>query len=395
VSIPFPRNNGGSSSMHVIRPSRFNIHRSLITRSYGFCLAIAALVISIGDPMMLSPGMPSATNHFGLGNTAHADDAELPAFLRHRFSMRASNRRDNGDMIQLIRPLAEALSPSVVQIVSDGTPVSLGVIVSADGYVLTKRSELSGDPIRVRMPDARLLPARVAAVRRQSDLALIRIEGAGNDLTPIKFADESETVVGSFLVSVGRTGTPIGLGAVSVRPRTVEHNGRLGVVLVDERGQATVRGVWPESGAASAGVKQGDQIIAIDGRNETSRNAVIQALRGMFPGESVKLTINREGETLNLIAKIHDFGVMQETENDTKVNGPRSTRLSGFEKVLQHDTVLNPDECGGPVMNTAGEVVGLNIARAGRVVSYALPASLVIPEMTTMLAEARAQAGGK
>jgi S1-C subfamily serine protease len=298
-------------------------------------------------------------------------------------------------MIQLIRPLAEALAPSVVQIVSDGTPVSLGTIVSGDGYVLTKRSELSGDPIRVRLADARLLPARVAAVRRQSDLALIRIEGAGGDLTPVTFAQETEAVVGSFLVSVGRTGVPIGLGAVSVRPRTVEHNGRLGVVLVDERGQATVRGVWPDSGAESAGIKQGDQIIAIDDRNETSRNAVIQALRGMFPGESVKLTINREGETLNLVAKIQDFGVMQETENDTKVNGPRSVRLSGFERVLQHDTVLNPDECGGPVIDTSGRVIGMNIARAGRVVSYALPASLVVPEVTSMLAEARGQAGGK
>lgn len=378
--------------MHVNRSSLSVSNPRLMPWRYRFWLAFTVLVVSLGDMMMLSPRMPSADSRFVIQNAAFADDAELPDFLRHRFSMRASNRRDNGDMIQLVRPMAEALSPSVVQIVSDGTPVSLGVIVSADGYVLTKRSELSGDPIRVRMPDARLLPARVAAVRRPSDLALVRIEGAGTDLQPIQFAQESEAVVGSFLVSVGRTGVPIGLGAVSVRPRTVEHNGRLGVVLVDERGQATVRGVWPESGAASAGVKQGDQIIAIDGRNETNRNAVIQALRGMFPGESVKLTINREGETLNLVAKIHDFGVMQETENDTKVNGPRSTRLSGFEKVLQHDTVLNPDECGGPIMNTAGRVIGLNIARAGRVVSYALPASLVVPEMTSMLAEARAQA---
>jgi len=375
--------------MHVIRSPHFVLSR------YGFSLAIASLVLSIGDPMMVSPRMPSSQDGLAGQNAAFGDDTELPAFLRHRFSLRASNRRDNGDMIQLIRPLAEAIAPSVVQIVSDGTPVSLGVIVSSDGYVLTKRSELSADPIRVRLSDARLLPARVAAVRRQSDLALIRIEGAGSNLQPIKFSDESEAAVGSFLVSVGRTGVPIGLGAVSVPARSVEHNGRLGVMLADERGQATVRGVWPDSGAESAGVKQGDQIIAIDDRNETSRHSVIQALRGMFPGESVKLTINREGETLNLVAKIHDFGVMQESENDTKVNGPRSTRLSGFERVLQHDTVLNPDECGGPVIDTSGRVIGLNIARAGRVVSYALPASLLIPELASMLNEARGQTGGK
>jgi S1-C subfamily serine protease len=88
-------------------------------------------------------------------------------------------------------------------------------------------------------------------------------------------------------------------------------------------------------------------------------------------------------------AKIHELRVMEESENDSKVNGPRSTRLSGFERVIQHDTVLNPDECGGPVLDTQGRFVGLNIARAGRVVSLALPASIVMTDTASMLDEAR------
>jgi S1-C subfamily serine protease len=359
---------------------------------FGFLLALFATGLAVLDPAMLRPGMPGSNGTGALGPAvARADEGELPGFLRERFSLRTSNRRDNGDMIQLVRPLAEAIGQSIVQVVSDGTPVALGVIVAEDGYLLTKRSELSGDPIRVRMPDSRLLPARVAAVRRQSDLALIQIEGAGESLRPIRFAEEDEAAIGSFLVSVGRGGTPIGLGVVSVPVRSVEHNGRLGIVLVDEQGQVTVRGVWPDSGAATAGVKQGDRIIAIDGRKEANHNTAIQTLRGLFPGESVRLTINREGETLNLVAKIQDFGVMQESENDSKVNGPRSVRLSGFDRVLQHDTVLNPDECGGPVIDSSGRVIGLNIARAGRVVSYALPSSLVLPELASLLSEARGQ----
>ena len=81
--------------------------------------------------------------------------------------------------------------------------------------------------------------------------------------------------------------------------------------------------------------------------------------------------------------------MMQESESDSKVNGPRNVRLSGFDRVIQHDTVLDPDECGGPVLDTSGHVVGINIARAGRVVSYSLPSSL-LPEMVSMLEEARA-----
>ena len=58
--------------------------------------------------------------------------------------------------------------------------------------------------------------------------------------------------------------------------------------------------------------------------------------------------------------------------------------------MIQHDTVLDPGECGGPIIDTSGRAIGINIARAGRVVSYALPSSLVIPAVESMLVEARA-----
>jgi S1-C subfamily serine protease len=344
-------------------------------RGLGVCVALAAILVAFADPMLATP--------------ARAEDGEISGFLKQRFAIRASSRRDNGDMMRLVKPLSEAAGQSVVQVVSDGTPVALGVVVTADGYVLTKRSELSGDPIRVRLPDSRLVPARVAAVRRQSDLALLRLEGVGESLQPIRLSDDASAPIGSFLISVGRGGTPIGLGVVSVQARPVEHNGRLGIVMIDEQGPPTVSAIFPDSGAAAAGVKRGDRIIAIDGRSEIDRMTVIQTLRGMFPGESVRLTINREGTTMELVARIQDFGLMQETANDVKINGPRSSRLSGFEQVIQHDTVLDPDQCGGPVLDSSGRMLGLNIARAGRVVSYALPNSLVIPEVQKLLSQAR------
>jgi serine protease Do len=41
---------------------------------------------------------------------------------------------------------------------------------------------------------------------------------------------------------------------------------------------------------------------------------------------------------------------------------------------FQHDTVLRPADCGGPIVDLDGRVIGFNIARAGRTESYALPA---------------------
>lgn len=303
-------------------------------------------------------------------------------------------RRDNTSMMNLVRPVAQKISGSVVQVYSGDQPVALGTIVSEDGLILTKRSELSGNPIRVRLSDGQLLPARVAAVRRSNDLAMLRVEGELT-LIPAEFTGEIPPVA-SFVISVGRKSNPIGLGVIGAKPRRISHQGRLGVLLQDDRtGRAMVRGVFPDSGAEAAGLKKGDLIIAINGRQERSRLGVIETLRGMFPGESVRLTITRNEEdtdstTMDVDASIRDLNVMRESESDARVNGPRNVRLSGFDQVMQHDTVLDPDECGGPLMDIKGNVIGINIARAGRVVSYALPASLILPEMVSMLAEARA-----
>ena len=46
---------------------------------------------------------------------------------------------------------------------------------------------------------------------------------------------------------------------------------------------------------------------------------------------------------------------------------------------LQHDTTLNANECGGPIVDLDGRVVGINIARDGRVSTLALPNEVVLP----------------
>ena len=41
---------------------------------------------------------------------------------------------------------------------------------------------------------------------------------------------------------------------------------------------------------------------------------------------------------------------------------------------LTHDAVIWAPQIGGPVLNTDGQAIGLNIARYGRTATYALPA---------------------
>src|SRR5262249_32977705 len=55
----------------------------------------------------------------------------------------------------------------------------------------------------------------------------------------------------------------------------------------------------------------------------------------------------------------------------------QSKRSTDFPDVIQHDTALMASDCGGPLVDLSGKVVGINIARGGRTETYAAPASRV------------------
>lgn len=71
------------------------------------------------------------------------------------------------------------------------------------------------------------------------------------------------------------------------------------------------------------------------------------------------------------------------------MSGDFSARRSGFERVLQHDVLANSDTMGGPVLNFEGKVIGMNIARANRAETFAIPVEELKSIADEMLAEAR------
>ena len=46
---------------------------------------------------------------------------------------------------------------------------------------------------------------------------------------------------------------------------------------------------------------------------------------------------------------------------------------------MQHDSVLRPRDCGGPIVDLDGKALGINVARAGRTESYAVPSEAILP----------------
>jgi serine protease Do len=84
-----------------------------------------------------------------------------------------------------------------------------GVIVSADGYVLTNNHVVEGaKEITVTLPDKREYPGTVVGLDPQTDLAVIKVEAT--DLPFVQWGDSSQLQVGEYVLAVGN---PFGLNS--------------------------------------------------------------------------------------------------------------------------------------------------------------------------------------
>ena len=91
--------------------------------------------------------------------------------------------------------------------------VGSGVIISADGYILTNNHVVQdqrggdADEILVQLSDDTQLTARLIGRDPQSDIAVIKVEAT--DLPFIKVADSDEVMVGDIVFAIGN---PLGVG---------------------------------------------------------------------------------------------------------------------------------------------------------------------------------------
>src|SRR6516164_6386010 len=79
--------------------------------------------------------------------------------------------RDNPKVVQLFRPVVAPVTTSTVRVVCDGKNAALGTVVGADGWIITKASELKGKVV-CKFKDGKELPATVVGVHEPFDLAM-------------------------------------------------------------------------------------------------------------------------------------------------------------------------------------------------------------------------------
>jgi len=179
-----------------------------------------------------------------------------------------------------VSAVAATVLPSVVQVdvsTARGHAVGSGVILSADGTILTNRHVVDQPgELTVTLNDGRTVPARVVTTADNTDLAVLRAEGV-DGLTPAALGDSDSVRTGDQVVAVG---SPGGL-----------------------RGTVT-------SGIVSA--------------------------------------VNRE------VA----ISPQQSGANGVPFTG--SSRPEATYRAIQTDAAINQGNSGGPLFNTAGQVIGIN-----------------------------------
>jgi serine protease Do len=264
-----------------------------------------------------------------------------------------------------------------VRVQCDGKDVYLGTIVGADGWILTKAHDLTGK-IVCKLGDGRAFQARVIGIHEAHDLALLRIDVT--QLRALEFASSKDAKPGGWVASVGVGADPVAIGVVSVATRKV-NEAYLGVQVDVAPQGLLITGVMQKSAALKAGLRPRDVLLRVNQDKIADADQMQQILGDHKPGDTIALTIRRgdmEQEiklTLQSREQAGDF----RSEFQNRLGSDLSNRRSGYSVILQHDSVLKPTDCGGPVVDLKGRVIGINISRAGRVETWALPAEVLPP----------------
>lgn len=296
------------------------------------------------------------------------------------------NLKSSPKMLAVFQDVVAKPSASTVRVLCDGKDVALGAIVGADGWIITKYSELK-DGIVCKLKDGRELPARIVGVHEKHDLAMLKVDAS--DLKALEFVDSKTVPVGFWVASPGASAEPVAIGVVSVaaRPITTREgapapsptSGYLGVSLDLDFGGVKVNQVMPDTGAQKAGVKVNDQILAVNGEAVPNADTFMSLLQRRKPDDVVALKIKRGDQELELKATLgkRPSGGNSRGDFQNSLGSQLSNRRTGFPNILQHDSVIKPTDCGGPLVDLDGRVLGINIARAGRTETYAVPGEVV------------------
>ena len=297
------------------------------------------------------------------------------------------SKRDK-EFVAIFEPIVKEAAISTVRVMSGRRQLALGIIVDTEGHILTKASELKGN-LSCKLPDGRSSSATVVGIHPETDLAMLQIHL--ENLVPIHWSDAPLPVVGNWVATPTSDEPALDVGIVGVSSRVIPRSSPfIGITMLDvkEKNGVKITSVISQSPADDADLLVGDTITHLDGIETNDIESLRNTLGQYDPNDRVTLSILRAGKPLKIkltLAERDKVSPANDRSNQQNSMGSvLSRRRKDFPNAFQHDSMLNSNTCGGPIVNLDGEVVGVNIARAGRVSSLALPTATVLPVLAKL-----------
>jgi len=168
-----------------------------------------------------------------------------------------------------------------------------GVIVSPDGVIVTNTHVIKArgeTEIRVALSDQREFDAKIVAQDEKTDIAILKIEGNGEDFPFMRFANSDALEVGDLVLAIGN---PFGVG------QTVTS----GIVSALARSQIASDAVFIQTDAAINPGNSGGALVDVKGRLVGINTAIFSRSGGSngigfaIPSNLVRLHVDgaREG----------------------------------------------------------------------------------------------------
>ncbi len=311
------------------------------------------------------------------------------------------------------KPAITASAKSTVTISYRNNRISYGTIVLAPGAthptVLTKWSEVSRvrHSLMINTPDGNRYPAKVSGVYPDHDLAVLSVETPGLKLTPLDLTASAVPDLGNFILMARPDGNVDGFGVVSVQARSLRQSDRaylgVGMDFATAGKGVSLSKIMPDSAASNAGLRIGDIVLTIDNTAITGFMQMRSLLQRLDPGSEVTIRYRRGNTEKETTVQL---GSRDENKDARKVPAKHMNTMEGmgttpsrvrtnFPNVIQSDMPLQTDntpedtrddftnDCGGPVVDLDGKVIGIAIARGSRIKTYIIPTTTIQSVLAT------------
>ena len=375
---------------------RFNARTMLGSASSIFLIASSIVFALNGKAMCQDENRQLEQPVFNVPNSA---DARLGGGRPDKIRLQpAANPslsfgRDSLEIQSALKPLNSKLALSTVVLETEHGHKSLGTIISSQGFIVGKHSELNGEELFCSIGDEKV-SGQSLAYHKHHDLVLIKVDPEFvKEAKPISFSrNQSHALVGRIVVSASKESTRSKLGVISVVPQrfnieqpTLEDGIDLGLTvspfvvtkrIPDSDNSQVPQGlevqrVYPRSVSERTGLYVGDLLQTINGVALSTRYELDRFAKSLRVGQKISVKVLREGKPKTLSTRIESFA--PKMQHDRWGGGPFSDRRFGFNRVISHDSIIEPEQCGGPLTDLNGNVLGINIARSMRVASFAIP----------------------